>query len=82
MSTSSETECRDWLFHQGSLLTQSRLQRLTGWIMPARVTVPAALLALLTNCTNGGPARPFGYLQVDIGTGPASLDPRIATDAI
>jgi peptide/nickel transport system substrate-binding protein len=82
MSASSETECRDWLFHQGSLLTQSRLQRLTGWIMPARVTVPAALLALLTNCTNGGPARPFGYLQVDIGTGPASLDPRIATDAI
>jgi hypothetical protein len=50
--------------------------------MPARVTMPAALLALLTNCTNGGPARPFGYLQVDIGTGPASLDPRIATDAI
>ncbi len=41
-----------------------------------------AFLALLGACTNHSPASPSGYLQIDIGTAPTSLDPRIATDAI
>jgi peptide/nickel transport system substrate-binding protein len=41
-----------------------------------------AFLALLASCTNHDPASPSDYLQVDIGTAPTSLDPRIATDAI
>jgi len=50
--------------------------------MPVPVAVLVASLALLSSCTNGGPASPADYLQVDIGTAPTSLDPRIAADAI
>jgi peptide/nickel transport system substrate-binding protein len=50
--------------------------------MRFRLRALAALLAVLSSCANDGPAPPADYLQVDIGTAPASLDPRIATDAI
>ncbi|HVC44500.1 MAG TPA: ABC transporter substrate-binding protein [Candidatus Binataceae bacterium] len=33
-------------------------------------------------CAKPAPATPSGYLQVDINTSPAALDPRIAADAI
>src|SRR5262249_8453275 len=46
--------------------------------------IGAALLCVLelNGCTNKSGGPPSDYLQVDIGTAPASLDPRIATDAI
>jgi peptide/nickel transport system substrate-binding protein len=47
----------------------------------SRSTALIAALAL-HGCTNHSPAPPSGYLQVDIGTAPTSLDPRFATDAI
>lgn len=46
--------------------------------------ISATLLAFVcfNGCTNGEPPTPSSYLQIDIGTAPASLDPRLATDAI
>jgi peptide/nickel transport system substrate-binding protein len=46
------------------------------------LTAFIAFLALLSGCTNHSAPSSSGYLQVDLGTAPTSLDPRIATDAI
>jgi MarR-like DNA-binding transcriptional regulator SgrR of sgrS sRNA len=60
----------------------STLELLSGWVMPVQLAALVVFLALLGSCTRDGPASPADYLQVDISTGPTSLDPRIATDAI
>jgi peptide/nickel transport system substrate-binding protein len=60
------------------------VRELSGRSKPACLLALAALLALvgIGGCPNDDPLAPSGYLQVDIATAPASLDPRIATDAI
>ncbi len=40
----------------------------------------AAIFA--AGCAKAKPRTPSGYLQIDINTSPANLDPRVATDAI
>jgi peptide/nickel transport system substrate-binding protein len=39
-------------------------------------------LAAVPSCTKHHPLAPAGFLQVDIGTAPTVLDPRLATDAV
>jgi peptide/nickel transport system substrate-binding protein len=41
-----------------------------------------ACLSALAGCARAKPLAPADYLQVDIPTSPATLDPRVATDAI
>ncbi len=45
----------------------------------AAISLAAILVA---GCAKTKPQTPAGYLQIDINTSPANLDPRVATDAI
>jgi peptide/nickel transport system substrate-binding protein len=42
----------------------------------------AAAAALAGGCSRSAPAKPPGFIQVDIETSPTATDPRFATDAI
>src|SRR5581483_2185258 len=82
MDTHHETHPEDSPCLHAAPSASRRVELAHGRVMPAHLTALIAVLALLSGCTNHSPASPSGYLQVDISTAPASLDPRIATDAI
>src|SRR5438105_4985532 len=49
----------------------------------ARLMIALVLaLAAVPSCTKHHTLAPAGFLQVDIGTAPTVLDPRLATDAV
>ncbi len=51
-----------------------------NWRKAALALVVAA--ALVGGCSRSAPAKPPGFIQVDIETSPTAMDPRFATDAI
>jgi peptide/nickel transport system substrate-binding protein len=65
------------------LICLSRCLRARTQLGTARLLLVALLaLAGAAGCSKHPSLAPIGFLQVDIGTAPTELDPRLATDAI
>jgi len=66
-----------------SIMKNSAMSRARSRLGLPSITAAALVMALgLTGCDGGAPVTPPGYVAIDITTSPATLDPRLATDAI